>query len=145
MKKMPNYEKSYLKFNFKEVSKEARSAARSLARDEEKPSQLNREALRNFSFSKYFDKLSKIAPTITTTLIAASSQSKFRDIKVQCTVHSRVPEVETKQHDNLVVALVVEHLHVNGSEIGAACSIQRAVWSVQCTAYCVQCTACSVQ
>ena len=89
IKKMPNYEKNYLKFNFKEVGKEARSAARSLARSEEKPSLLNREALRDFSFSNYFDNLAKIAPTLTTTLIAASSQSKFRDTKVHL-VHSTV-------------------------------------------------------
>ena len=99
IKKMPNYEKSYLKFNFKEVGKEARSAARSLARNEEKPSLLNREALRDFSFSNYFDNLVKIAPTITTTLIAASSKSKFRDTKVHLvhsTMYSRVPELVTK-------------------------------------------------
>ena len=86
MKKMPNYQKSYQKFIHKEISKEARSAARCLAKEEERPSLLDREALQQFSFTKYFEKLGKIAPTITTTLIAASSHTKFRDIKV-FTIH----------------------------------------------------------
>ena len=82
MMKMPNFPKSYQKFIHKEISKEARSAARCLAKEEERPSLLDREALKQFSFNKYFDHLGKIAPSITTTLIAASSHTKYKDIKV---------------------------------------------------------------
>ena len=91
MKKMPNFRKSYLEFVFKETQEEAKTAAQSLAKEEQKPSLLNREALKSFSFGAYYDNLHKIAPIITTTLVAASSKIKYREIKVgsvQCTMSS---------------------------------------------------------
>ena len=82
MKKMPNFKKSYLEFVFKETQEEAKTAAKSLAQQEQKPSLLNREALKNFSFVTYFNNLHEVAPLITTTLVAASSKIKYREIKV---------------------------------------------------------------
>ena len=80
IKKMPNFSKSYLQFHYKNTSQEARSAAKILGKEEERPTLLHREALKNFSFTQYFDKLGKIAPTITTTLIAASSHNKYSKV-----------------------------------------------------------------
>ena len=81
LQKMPNFPKEHNKFLFKLIGREAKRAAKILK--EEQPANFDREALKQFSFNSYYDELLKVAPSLTTTIVAASTKIKHKAIKVQ--------------------------------------------------------------
>ena len=85
---MPNFRPHFRKFLHRRVGLEATSAAASLK--EGQATDMDREELEKFSFSDYFEKMSEVAPILTTTLVAAATHNQFKDIKVKCAAVRRI-------------------------------------------------------
>ena len=79
-RELPSFDKDFNKFLYKRVSAEASSAASTLK--EGKPTDMTREAVASFRFVKYYDKLTEVAPLLTTALVAAATKTKFDNRKV---------------------------------------------------------------
>ena len=84
---------------------------------------MDREELEKFSFSDYFEKMSEVAPILTTTLVAAATHNQFKDIKVKCAAVRRVCSVCSVRS-----ALCVQ------CAVCTVCSVRRV-----CSVLCVRC------
>ena len=80
MARMRNFASQHQRFLHRRVSKEAKAAAKEMR--EGNASILTREALAKFSFSQYYEDIMVKAPLLTTTMVAASTKTKFPDLKV---------------------------------------------------------------
>ena len=78
-KELPNFAKDFTRFLHRNIGLEATKAASILK--EGKASEMTREAVEAFSFPNYFDKLSEVAPLLTTTLVAAATKTKYKQVQ----------------------------------------------------------------